>query len=375
MDVGRPSIKKKEINSAIHYKIYPKNKELLRRILNHSRWLHNQITSYLNSQKKLDLSIKFLRKKFINNEVYKDKENFWMLELPYDVRDNVLRDILHNYKTNFAKQKTQGGCFRMCFKKKKDIVCSMDVLSKYWKVKKGTYHNMYSMKFESSIKKPYKLPATSRLIYHKHIDQWFLSVPRNIIKSTDNQCDSVISLDPGVRTFLTGYSNADHAFEFGKDSIGVLARLLHHKNKIQSNMVKANCKKKRNLKKAFLRISKTIKNYVNDAHRKIIKFLASNYKTIYIPKLNFHNMKKTSKKVRSKLAVWNHCLFVDRLQSYCKNKVIICTEEFTSKTCSNCGYLKQDLGANKTFYCNSCGKVFDRDINAAKNILLKSLKF
>ena len=45
-------------------------------------------------------------------------------------------------------------------------------------------------------------------------------------------------------------------------------------------------------------------------------------------------------------------------------------EDYTSKTCSSCGDLKDDLGSNKTYSCSSCSSIFDRDFNAAY-IMLK----
>ena len=38
--------------------------------------------------------------------------------------------------------------------------------------------------------------------------------------------------------------------------------------------------------------------------------------------------------------------------------------------CDNCGYIKEDLKlSNRNVTCPRCGQTYDRDINAAKNIL------
>ena len=40
----------------------------------------------------------------------------------------------------------------------------------------------------------------------------------------------------------------------------------------------------------------------------------------------------------------------------------------SSKTCSCCGTIKEDLKLSyRTFFCNNCGSVIDRDLNAAIN--------
>ena len=40
----------------------------------------------------------------------------------------------------------------------------------------------------------------------------------------------------------------------------------------------------------------------------------------------------------------------------------------TSKTCSECGKIKKNLGSNKVFECVLCNLKIDRDINASINI-------
>ncbi|OWY95916.1 LOW QUALITY PROTEIN: Oxidoreductase, partial [Phytophthora megakarya] len=46
-------------------------------------------------------------------------------------------------------------------------------------------------------------------------------------------------------------------------------------------------------------------------------------------------------------------------------------EEYTSKTCSGCGVISNNLGGSEAFRCSSCRAVFDRDVNAARNIFHK----
>jgi hypothetical protein len=42
----------------------------------------------------------------------------------------------------------------------------------------------------------------------------------------------------------------------------------------------------------------------------------------------------------------------------------------SSKTCSACGLVKAELGlAERTFRCQRCGLIIDRDINAARSLL------
>jgi hypothetical protein len=79
------------------------------------------------------------------------------------------------------------------------------------------------------------------------------------------------------------------------------------------------------------------------------------------------------------MLTWSHYAFRELLlhkaKGYPHCRVVICTEEWTSKTCSCCGTLHHALGKAETFHCPNvlCKAVMHRDTNAARNILLKVL--
>ena len=77
------------------------------------------------------------------------------------------------------------------------------------------------------------------------------------------------------------------------------------------------------------------------------------------------------------MLTWAHYRFRQRLihkiREYPWCKLVIVDEQYTSKTCGNCGKIHWKLGSNKTFNCPYCKKEMDRDINAARNILLRFL--
>ena len=49
------------------------------------------------------------------------------------------------------------------------------------------------------------------------------------------------------------------------------------------------------------------------------------------------------------------------------------SEAYTSKQCGGCGILSESLGASEVFDCKNCGLKADRDMHAARNILLRHL--
>eukprot|EP00741_Cyanophora_paradoxa_P004887 tig00000849_g4742.t1 len=52
-------------------------------------------------------------------------------------------------------------------------------------------------------------------------------------------------------------------------------------------------------------------------------------------------------------------------------RVHIVREDYTSKTCGNCGHIHSKLRGNKVFCCPACGATMDRDFNGARNITLR----
>lgn len=366
--------KKKPAEKAIKIRIYPtkEQKITLKEWFGVTRFIYNKCLYEINQNKDKKLTLKELRKRVINNDNYKEKDQ-WMLKYEYDLRDEALQDLLKNIKSNLEKGKK----FEIKYKRKKDKENSISVLSKKWNKTK----NFYSCVFRPDILKssenlPTKLIYTSRLMVTP-TKKYYLAIPKPLKMAGENQAlkNSMIFLDPGVKNFITGYDPSGKIIIFGERYIGRIARLLHYKKKIQSRISKANHKKKINLKKGMLNIFEKIRNLVSEIHKKLTKWLCENYTNIYLPRLNFHKCKNLNKKSKEKMASLRHCKFLERLidktREYACTKVYEVNEAFTSKTCSNCGYQKENLGNKDEYDCDNCNLKIGRDINASKNIMLR----
>jgi IS605 OrfB family transposase len=392
--------------TATKLRIYPnkEQKQTLEKWFGASRFIYNNCLSYINDNSGVKgiMTIKNLRTKFVNNENFTIK-NKWMIDIPYDIRDEAVRDLKKNYKSNFVKKNNgNNNSFDIKYKSKK-LNNSINVLSKHWNHKSGIYSDIFSSQLKCKKKLPAQLDHTSR-IFKNRLGHYYICIPKlienkkqyNNIKepkgskdSEDSICENqtnkstekqpidsnIVSIDPGVRTFLTCYDPKGKVIKIGHNDIGLLARLLHYKYKLQSKISKStNHKNRYSLQRAQLKLNLRIKNLVFECHTKTAKWLCSNYNAILIPKLNFQGNKNISRKNRAKLLVWNHCSFVDRLVE--KSRLYDCnvievTEEYTSKTCGSCGHLKIDLKAERIFNCDNCKNTLDRDINGARNIMLK----
>jgi putative transposase len=118
---------------------------------------------------------------------------------------------------------------------------------------------------------------------------------------------------------------------------------------------------------------------VKDLHWNSAKFLASSYSTIIIPHFRTAELlkgKKLPKQTKRQLQALSFFSFKERLAHKCSKygtKVLLVEEDYTSKTCGNCGNINYELGGAKLFQCSSCQVTLDRDENGARNILLKQI--
>jgi putative transposase len=140
--------------------------------------------------------------------------------------------------------------------------------------------------------------------------------------------------------------------------------------------------KKKKHKNKLKRLRKKIKNKIDDMHWKTINFLTRNHENIFIGDLSTKSIVNKEQSNLSgsmkKLALrTNMFKFRERLEYKCKMRCRsyqMIDERYTSKMCSNCGEICEDLGSQKILKCkgNDCKKVIDRDVNGARNIYIKT---
>ena len=136
-------------------------------------------------------------------------------------------------------------------------------------------------------------------------------------------------------------------------------------------------KRKLNQKLNFLR--QKIKNLVNEMHFKTCKYITNNYNIVIIGKLSTKgiiNKKDSTLSPMMKQACLNikHFEFRQRLKAKCEEynvNYIEIKENMTSRTCCNCGNVKVPF-SDKTYNCEKCKIIMDRDHNSALNMIIKA---
>lgn len=195
-----------------------------------------------------------------------------------------------------------------------------------------------------------------------------------------------ISLDPGIRKILMGYSNIG-VFKFGEKTVNKLKRYAKREWKLKKvvkeekkNYNKDKNKKLRKLKNKVKTCKRKQKNVVTDFHNKTALHLARSYENVLMGDINTKSLCGP----RSNLSTFNKSILKKlrfyELKNKLKNKcneygsgIKLINEDMTSKLCSKCGNEKNDLGSNETYNCSKCHLEIDRDLNGCINILIRYL--
>ncbi len=301
----------------------------------------------------------------------------WVKTLPGHQRQEACFEAFDAFK----QARSQGGNakFKSC------KATSQAIQFKVGNFKNGTWYcnTTKGLKFTTiGQTTPFQCEYGTELVYRR--GKWFGCFPQ-YKDVTPSGSDRVIALDPGNRTFLTGF-DGENVLEIGKGDIGRIQRLCQHLDNLISRSTKTTCRKRRKMRIAANRVRERIQNLIKDLHNKAVNLLVNAYKVIYLPtfdssqmvikKRNGKRRKINSKSVRQMLTL-SHYKFEQHLKQAASKKgviIVLCNESYTSKTCGNCGHIHHKLGGNKVFKCPHCGIQISRDVNGARNILLRALQ-
>ena len=371
--------------------------------------------SALESFNKKETDYDDLRDKFAlsTGEFLKRNENNYLLDCPKEIREEMINKLKISIDTNFRLLK-EGKIkkFNIKFKSRKDYKQTLPIpKSGFSKKEKKNYFNIFPSKLKNKENKlkdqncikikrisedigNSKDYCMSNLTLNETGNSWFC-LTKDTAKQDANDFDNqeifkICSLDPGIRTFQTVYSLDGSSYKIGHQDAGRIIRMSHYLSKLQSkiDICKNNQNKDKTAKsyklfryqRAYDRLSDKIRNNIDELHCKSINFLVKKYNTIIIPDTNLKNMvskktRKLTKETVRKLLTFSHYRFRERLLMKSKIqdglKVHVLGEEYTTKTCGKCGNLNNNVGSKKEFRCIKCGLCLDRDVNGARNIMIK----
>jgi putative transposase len=184
---------------------------------------------------------------------------------------------------------------------------------------------------------------------------------------------SVIGVDFGVKTLLTGADDQGRILAVrGPKAFRSSLRRLRRAGRAHSRKANGSANRRKAAGK-LARIHARVANVRSDALHKACSDLAARYETVVAEDLNVTGMLANRTLAR---AVADQGFGAGRRMLGYKTTwnggTLLVADRWypSSKTCSTCGWRKPSLTlAERTFTCEACGLVMDRDENAARNLL------
>ncbi len=378
------------------YKLNPTSEqlELLRRTFGVTTWTYNQSVAAIQAGR-VQPTVKDLRNFLVNKSADLLQDKPWVTNVPYDLRDEAVKDFIQAWKANETKKKkgdVRAMHAQFKFQNKYRPSRKLVIHAKhYWAA--GIFHPGYfgEEPFRCQEGLPDKLSYDATLTLD-WLGQVHLHVPGPLDKkvTVDNlpyAPNPIVAIDQGVRTAGTLFDPTNQRYiEWGSRDMAHIYRLHHYMDDLRSRMQSTADKpvghhRRWRMKRAWRRMSVRIQNMVKDFHFKYAKWLCENYQVILLPYYDVRQMvRKTGTRVIRKQTVrammaWASCTFRDRLigmsRRYPGCHIIQLSEAYTSKCCRVCGFLHRKLGGNKVFACPSCSARYPRDDGGASNIFLR----
>ncbi len=371
-------IKNDEPVKAVRINLYPNDsqKKILLNWMNIYIDMQNETIKYLRklrfdklplilNWKKLRNQMKHIKLNVLNKSRFDGKT------INAHILDKAIQDVTIQYKSAISNQKNTGRSFRIRYikktKKKKIVKLEKIMISRD---KKTFCRTVFGDIFNCSHSDFSKITSDFTIQFDEIKNKFFLfyTVP---VKKVNIQTKKQIALDPGIRTFLTGYAS-DHHIEFARNLQEEIRPLLEETDELNGSKLKES-----KIKKAVRKRELKISNKIDDLHWKVIKYLTDNYKEIVIgnystKKSGELNIDKMTKRIGSRMRLY---VFKERLKYKCSikgTKYLEVNEAYTSKLCSQCGnHYDENLGSKKIYECLKCKRKIGRDINGARNIMIK----
>ena len=298
----------------------------------------------------------------------------WAKDIPYQVKSIAVRDAC--LAVSAAKRKAlRGGKFQMCkFKTRRNPKQSCYIPASSVSAI-GVYPRLSGvLKYAENVEKEH---GDCRLICDK--GRWFISAPVTRVKPTAENQGKLVSLDPGVRTFMTWFSE-DGCGKIGSGAAGRIFRLCKHADDLIGKMTQVKHHQRQRMRQALNRAKWRIHDLLDDLHQKTALFFVKIFDVIALPTFQVSQMiRRGLRKIRSKTARAMLTLGHYRFRQIIKQKaiefgktVLDTNEAHTSKTVSWTGEVRSKLGGAK--FIRSGDAVMDRDLNGARGIYLRALR-
>lgn len=352
------------------YRIYPNRKQetILIKSIGCVRYIYNKalalkIKTYEETKKHLSYFT-------LCDELLKQEktEHEWLYEVYSQNLQMALRN-LDNAFTRFFHKLSKFPKFKSKHSNRQSIQYTQGVRpdwekSKIWLPKCGFVSIVFDRKFEGKI----KTCTVSKTPTNKFFISILVDDGKELPTKLSIQENTSVGIDMGIKTFAT-LSNGEKI-----ENPKYLKNSLQKLKKLQRRLSRKK-KGSNNRKKAVLKVAlahEKIANQRKDFLQKVSTKIVSENQTIILEDLNIAGMLKNHNLAQFISDVgWGmfNRMLEYKSEWYGKNIIYIGRFDPSSKMCSNCGNINQELELkNREWECKNCHTHHDRDVNAAINI-------
>lgn len=361
----------KEIYKSYRFRIYP-NKEqqaVLARYFGSVRFVYNHFLAERKKQyEETGRSDNYYAQAKTLTELKHSEEFSWLSEINSQTLQHALRHLETAY-VNFFRGKAKFPTFKS--KKAKNSFS----IPQHCTISDG---RIYIPKFKEGIKvkehRKVKGIIKSMTISLTPSGKYCVSILSKENYKTVDKTGKVVGIDLGLKDFVITsdgkkYKNHRYLKQYEKE----LATAQKHLSRKQHG---SNSYEKQRRKVA--RIYEKISNCRTDRQHKVSLDLIRNYDVICLEDLNIKGMVKNHRLAKAiNDASWGQFVSMLSYKAELNDKQVVKIDRWypSSKTCHHCGWVNEGLKlSDRQWVCPRCGKVIDRDINAAKNILSEGLR-
>lgn len=361
----------KTIFKSYKFRIYP-NKEqeiLLAKHFGACRFVFNH---YLNKRKETYLEDKKSLNYYDNaNDLTQLKKNdvyMWLKEINSQSLQSSLRNLDSSYMRFFRKQ-TKFPRFKSKYDRQSFKIPQSVLVEK---------NQLLIPKFKGGIKINLHREINGEILFatisKSTTGNYYVSLTCEVQYQPYEKTNSKVGIDTGIKDLAilsdgTTYENI-------KTLKNNLKKLKFGQRQLSKKVKGSSSRNKQRKKLAVLheKITNVRKDYLHKVSTEIVK----NHDIISVENLAVKNIMKNHKLAQS-ISDVSLGTFYSMLEYKCSwnDKKFVKIDRFfpSSKMCSNCSWINQDLTLNiREWTCSSCNEKHDRDFNASKNILKQGLK-
>jgi len=300
-------------------------------------------------------------------QLKKEEDTKWLKEVNSQSLQSAIRNLDIAYKNFFNKQ-NQFPKFKSKYNKQS------------FKIPQNVFieeNTLVIPKFKSGIKIKVHREIKGKILFatisKNTTGKYYVSVTCEENYKPHSKTKKSVGIDVGIKYFAI--LSDGKVYENIKPLKTKLKKLKYKQRQLSKKIKGSESRNKQKQKLGV--IYEKITNIRTDYLHKISTEIVKNHAIIVVEDLNVKSMMKSHKLAQAISDVsWGSFYTMLEYKSKWNDKEYVKIDRWfpSSKTCSSCGWIKQDLELkHREWTCDSCNETHDRDLNASKNILKQGL--